>query len=69
MYEHPSYEYIRFEQAELARRAEWHRFVEEHADQIVPRAERPLGRLLRRIGAAFHRESSQPVPCEPVVAR
>lgn len=69
MYEHPSYAYIRFEQAELERRAERHRFLAEHSDQIVPRRTGPIGRMLHRLGAASRRQDPRPVPCEPVAAR
>lgn len=73
MYEHPYYQYTRFEQDELARRAELHRFIAEHSDQIVARPEGPLGRMLRRIGAAFGRRggraAQRQTPCEPAIAR
>jgi len=73
MYEHPYYQYTRFEQDELARRAELHRFIAEHSDQIVARPEGPLGRMLRRIGAVLGhrggRAAQRQTPCEPAVAR
>lgn len=73
MYEHPHYQYTRFEEKELARRAELHRFITEHADQIVARPEGAVTRMLRRIAAAFGRDggrtASRQAPCEPVVAR
>lgn len=39
----------RFEQEQLERAAEQRRFLIEHADQIVPRPEGPIRRMLRRI--------------------
>lgn len=77
MYEHPHYQYTRFEEKELARRAELHRFIMEHADQIVARPEGAVTRMLRRIAAAFGRRgqsvssqaASRQASCEPVVAR
>lgn len=73
MYEHPHYQYTRFEEKELARRAELHRFITEHADQIVTRPEGAVGRMLRRIAAAFGRSGGRAArrhtPCEPVAAR
>lgn len=73
MFEHPHHHYTRIEEKELARRAELHRFRAEHADQIVTRPEGQVGRMLRRIGAAFGRSGGRTtrrqVPCEPVAAR
>jgi hypothetical protein len=69
MYEHPHYQYTRFEERELARRAELCRFIAEHSDQIVARPQGLIGRMLSRIGAAFGRSSRRQAPCEPAVAR
>ncbi|KJL48448.1 hypothetical protein RS84_01208 [Microbacterium hydrocarbonoxydans] len=71
MYEHPHYQYTRFEERELARRAELCRFIAEHSDQIVARQPGPIGRMLRRVGAAFGRRRAvqRQAPCEPAVAR
>src|SRR6218665_4028904 len=81
MYEHPHYQYTRFEQQELARRAELRRFIAEHPDQIVPRQEGAVRRMLRRIGVWAHRHTGAASPrdaaastrsqasCDPVAAR
>ncbi|MFT4258233.1 hypothetical protein [Microbacterium sp.] len=70
MYEHPYYQFTRHEQEELARTAELHRFIAEHADQIVPRREGAIMRTLRRmIGAAPHRDARCRPVCDPAAAR
>lgn len=73
MYEHPYFHYSRFEHEELARRAERHRFIAEHADQIVARPQGRIGRMLGRIGIVIgpvgHRTARRQTPCDPAVAR
>ncbi|WP_217178767.1 hypothetical protein [Streptomyces sp. AC495_CC817] len=71
MYEHPyfSYQITRYEHEELSRRAERRRFIEEHADQIVPREAGPLRRLLGRLGRTTAVAPARTAPCEPVAAR
>lgn len=51
MFEHPylSRQVTAFEQERIARDAERRRFLIEHADQLVPRSEGALRRMLRRL--------------------
>ncbi|WP_181156472.1 hypothetical protein [Microbacterium sp. MYb66] len=54
MYEHPylSRQITVFEQEQMERAAAQRRFLVEHADQIVPRPEGALRRMLRRVVGA-----------------
>lgn len=63
MYEHPylSHQVTRFEQEQLERAAERRRFLIEHADQIVPRPEGRIRRMLRRV---LSREADAARPLE-----
>ena len=51
MYEHPylAYKVTEYEQEQLQRAVDCRRFLEEHSDQIVPRAAGPVRRLGQRM--------------------
>ncbi|UPL10854.1 hypothetical protein [Microbacterium sufflavum] len=76
MFEHPylTQQVTAHEQERIATAVEQRRRLIEHADQIVPRADGPVRRLLRRLvqrgvvsrAAVAERECR---PCEPAVAR
>lgn len=78
MFEHPysSQQINAFEQQHIAQEAERRRLLIERADQILPRPEGALRRMLRRLlgsarsvqtDAADARREAQ--PCEPIPAR
>ena len=61
MFEHPylSHQVTVFEQEQFERASERRRFLVEHADQIVPRPEGTIRRMLRRmVGRGRHAAST-----------
>ncbi|WP_181157534.1 hypothetical protein [Microbacterium sp. MYb62] len=72
MYEHPylSRQITLFEQEQIERAAARRRFLIEHTDQIVPRPEGVLRRMLRRVlGAASERATAKVATARTATAR
>lgn len=68
MFEHPylSHQVTTFEQEQVERAAERRLFLQEHADQIVPRPAGAIRRMLRRIVAG--RTDAAPRAAQPATS-
>ncbi|WP_226533684.1 hypothetical protein [Microbacterium paraoxydans] len=72
MYEHPylSEQLTKHDQEQIERAAARRLFLLEHADQIRPRPEGAIRRMLRRAfgGSRRHAAGAAPVPCDAAAA-